>query len=438
MDVARWLHKNGAEIESVEVKEFAKGFRGVIGKKRVEPQNRLLFVPNACLITLTKAMNSELGHEFEALHFTPRNKHTLLAVFLLFERAKGENSFWHEYIQSLPKTYTNVPLFYTKTERKMLQGCFAKDMLEFQRKLLEADHKEVVTDGRFECSLEDFMWARTVVVTRVFSTPDFEGGESLVPMADMLNHASNATVSWAHNGTTGFEMIASRTCLRGAQLFDSYGAKCNSRYLMNYGFTLPNNEDNNQACLFFDVPHTLKAKQVAIIGRATSFDDGFSHYKTALQLKWVHLKSKFRFQIQCPNGNERKFDKTQMHRACTMACLGFLRVICASQEDLNKIEARSLDEPIPVLSFANEMCVWQTMNEASTKRLHEIPEPKPLSDLVEHSNAWNISNLRRSERDVLTKICELASAILAKSNFHDLAKDARAGKYIKAHCADFL
>ena len=31
---------------------------------------------------------------------------------------------------------------------------------------------------------------------------------------------------------------------KGQEVFDSYGIKCNSRFLLNYGFTVENNEDN--------------------------------------------------------------------------------------------------------------------------------------------------------------------------------------------------
>ena len=35
-----------------------------------------------------------------------------------------------------------------------------------------------------------------------------------------------------------------RTIPRGEQVYDSYGRKCNSRFFVNYGFTLEDNDDN--------------------------------------------------------------------------------------------------------------------------------------------------------------------------------------------------
>lgn len=38
----------------------------------------------------------------------------------------------------------------------------------------------------------------------------------------------------------------------GAEIFDSYGQKCNSRFLLNYGFALANNHHNEVVPLKLD------------------------------------------------------------------------------------------------------------------------------------------------------------------------------------------
>jgi hypothetical protein len=49
----------------------------------------------------------------------------------------------------------------------------------------------------------------------------------------------------------GFVIIANKAISRGEQVFDSYGRKCNSRFFVNYGFTLDQNEDNEGRFFFF-------------------------------------------------------------------------------------------------------------------------------------------------------------------------------------------
>ena len=68
--------------------------------------------------------------------------------------------------------------------------------------------------------------------------------EILVPFADMLNHKRPRQSVWTYDDDTQSFVIRSLTALRsGEQLFDSYGRKSNSRYLLNYGFTVEDNRD---------------------------------------------------------------------------------------------------------------------------------------------------------------------------------------------------
>lgn len=61
----------------------------------------------------------------------------------------------------------------------------------------------------------------------------------MVPYADMLNHHLPKQTSWFYcNESEGFVIQSLKEIPIGNQIFDSYGQKCNSRFLLNYGFTL--------------------------------------------------------------------------------------------------------------------------------------------------------------------------------------------------------
>lgn len=86
-----------------------------------------------------------------------------------------------------------------------------------------------------EYGFERFKWAATAVYSRNWVVSllgreeDPEGVESthiMVPVADMLNHKSQ-TVHYA----------------RGDEVFIPYGDKCNTQFLVDYGFTLPHNDE---------------------------------------------------------------------------------------------------------------------------------------------------------------------------------------------------
>ena len=69
--------------------------------------------------------------------------------------------------------------------------------------------------------------------------------DALVPVADMLNHHLPKQTSWYYcNEEEGFIIQSLKEIDAGSEVFDSYGQKCNSRFLLHYGFVLPNNSHN--------------------------------------------------------------------------------------------------------------------------------------------------------------------------------------------------
>ena len=64
----------------------------------------------------------------------------------------------------------------------------------------------------------------------------------MAPFADMLNHKLPKQTSWNYiDSEEGFVIEAIEDLPKGVEVFDSYGKKCNSRYLLNYGFVIENN-----------------------------------------------------------------------------------------------------------------------------------------------------------------------------------------------------
>lgn len=64
----------------------------------------------------------------------------------------------------------------------------------------------------------------------------------------MFNHRRPAYSNWGYcQEKKGFVMKASEDIKRGDQIYYSCGRKCNSRFLLNYGFVAMNNEANEIA-----------------------------------------------------------------------------------------------------------------------------------------------------------------------------------------------
>ena len=82
----------------------------------------------------------------------------------------------------------------------------------------------------------------------------------MTPIADFFNHSNQKSADWIYDKTTDcFNIIAITNVSQDDEIFLSYGTKCNSRFFINYGFTLnPNitkiseiSYQNNNECRIF-------------------------------------------------------------------------------------------------------------------------------------------------------------------------------------------
>ena len=70
--------------------------------------------------------------------------------------------------------------------------------------------------------------------------------DALVPIADMLNHKIPKMTTWYFSDEKKCFVVQNLDdeIQEGEEIFDSYGNKCNSRFLINYGFLQPFNCSN--------------------------------------------------------------------------------------------------------------------------------------------------------------------------------------------------
>ena len=99
-------------------------------------------------------------------------------------------------------------------------------------------------------SLRDFEWARMIVCSRNFGLLiDGARTSALVPHADMLNHLRPRETKWTYcDETRCFTITTLQSIARGSQVYDSYGQKCNHRFLLNYGFCVEKNVEVDGFC----------------------------------------------------------------------------------------------------------------------------------------------------------------------------------------------
>ena len=99
-------------------------------------------------------------------------------------------------------------------------------------------------------SLGEFSWARMIACSRNFGiVVNGLRTSALVPFADMLNHLRPRETKWTFDSVSQcFTITALAPIQPGAQVYDSYGKKCNHRFLLNYGFSLENNIEEDGSC----------------------------------------------------------------------------------------------------------------------------------------------------------------------------------------------
>jgi len=112
---------------------------------------------------------------------------------------------------------------------------------------IRSPRSQAVPEVGRHVTYDDFAWARMMVASRNFGIlVDGVRTDALVPYADMLNHQRPRQTRWAFDSKRQAFLIHSLCPLHvGQQVFDSYGKKCNSRFLLNYGFAVEYNRDDD-------------------------------------------------------------------------------------------------------------------------------------------------------------------------------------------------
>jgi len=201
--------------------------------------------------------------------------------------------------------------------------------------------------------------------------------------------------SWTYSDqVNGFTITALQPIERSEQVYDSYGRKCNSRFFVNYGFSLEDNEDN-QCCLLFTLPE----------------EDPHHEMKSRLleSSKFGPIKKR-RFQIPYDYRED-----------VTKECFSVLRFIQARGSELILLNSESSGfdvKKIEPISLHNELRVLETLHEEASILIKEFPttieeDNRLLQNKDLSFNMRNIILMRRGEKEVLQYYIDLYPYILS-------------------------
>lgn len=276
LQFTKWLYDGEAIFSKLDIHFYSDNHRGVLAKQNLFKDEIILTIPLDLLISLEVAKSTDLGAKIASIMYSELNspKHCLLTSYILNEKFNNPNSKWSNYLNILPQDYSNFPVFFTDHEIKLLEGSPFKSQVEEKKKDILKDYEKI-------CSLipefkmftyKDFSEIRMAVSSRIFGVKiNGKKTDVLAPFADLLNHKRPRQTHWTYDEKyAGFIIQALENIQQGEEVFDSYGKKCNSRFLLNYGFILENNDSNEfPVIISLDESHPLHQEKKEILNYET-------------------------------------------------------------------------------------------------------------------------------------------------------------------------
>ncbi|GLT70063.1 hypothetical protein SLA2020_421640 [Shorea laevis] len=254
-DFLPWLEKKaGAKISSVlSIGKSAYG-RSLFASEIIRTGDSILRVPYDVQIA-----RDNLLPEIRALLSDEVGITAKLAIVILVEQIKGQDSEWAPYISRLPHfREMHSPIFWSEDELDMIRLSSAYQETVIQKAKVEKEYMAMMNALKQfpeifkSVTIEDFKHAYSLVASRAWESTK---GLSLIPFADFLNHdgMSNSIVLSDEDKKLS-EVIADRNYAPGEEVLISYGKYPNATLLLDFGFTFPHNI-HDKVEIQMDIPH---------------------------------------------------------------------------------------------------------------------------------------------------------------------------------------
>ena len=295
------LYKFNSFFPKLEIHFFSDNYRGVIAKSDIKKYEIIMSIPKICLISMDIALSTSIGKEigkfmYQELH-SPR--HSLFSSFLLSE---AQSEKWKFYFDLLPKDFSYFPIFYTDKELEYLRGSPFLSQIFEKRIEMKSDYDVICNYIPSFSSFPfiKFCQARMSVSSRIFGvTMNGVRADVLVPFADLINHRTQRQTQWYYdNAQNSFVIQSLEDIKEGNEIYDSYGKKSNAKLLLNYGFCLENNSENEYyLTLKFNPKVPLFSQKKVIFQREEDYERTFKLYSNVYESELYELLSFLRFLI---------------------------------------------------------------------------------------------------------------------------------------------
>jgi len=241
-----WLKKNGAKFPHLYVEKYKKNERGVKTKKTLESNKNIIRIPKKIIIYSDMGKQTAWGMQLQKHDENVSNPDIIYLLLFMVNNLDDEKGFYYPYYQTLPQDLSHLPVFWRETDLKYLTGSYIQEVISERKKEFMKDYKilcRACENFSTICSMKKFMWTRSIIGSRNFGIFVNNIKQSaMVPFADMLNHSPDVNTKWYYNSKkNAFLLDSTKSIKEGGEITDTYGIKCNSKYLLYYGFTLHDN-----------------------------------------------------------------------------------------------------------------------------------------------------------------------------------------------------
>lgn len=290
-----WVRSFGGRIDGITLMSPSDGPRGLFTTKDFGNESIIMVIPPEVMIHRGSALNREQNPAF-ADFFEKLNAHspfpgddcTLVSLFLMFEKFYNyHNTSISPYLNNLPSWTGNkeyfsfIPRFWNEDLRALFQTMESGkqqwnershnyNMAEiYVRSVLYPFMSDTFIIPNEDYLHEQFVWASTIVHTRAWGDLSDKRMENsrlpykgpvgtctVVPLADMLNHQSDAAALTGivdvdpdtnETVTIGHGLQALQHLKAGDQIYDNYSPAgqstlCNINLLLTFGFIDPDPE----------------------------------------------------------------------------------------------------------------------------------------------------------------------------------------------------
>ena len=379
-----WLKENGATFPKIQwpSTDTVGGCRGAVATGNIATNEVMMEIPIKLMMSPLHAFKDPVvGALLHASKDILRGD-VLLTVYIMYEYLKGEESFYAPFLAILPEPGsivqwsdselaelqdTNIT-YRTKNRRKMLQVTYQRNVLGLSRR-----HPEQFPEEDYTYDL--FLFAWFCVQARAFGRR--LPWTALVPFADCLNHANVQTkydYNIGNNGVFRMYPTGSNAYPQGMEVFNSYGKRPNDNLLLDYGFSILDNQWDS-VCLPIALPSppesNAAATSAADVITKTAAENRkakrlFTRKKRMLFHVGFHVNSQFNLQ----------------RSTFPLDALAFARIASMNESELTSAEE----------AHSDAISSYDSIDENGADAAADTDTPPRLSSADKHHHILKVQN----------------------------------------------